>query len=67
MNEPTVLEEQVHDAAQALDHEDIEDLLVDSENFVDMMIARGLPQYLKPEAFGLLERLRQALGWVTLH
>ena len=46
---------------------DAEDLLADCLAFVEQTIQRGLPMYLKPGAFNLLERLQAETGEEWLH
>jgi hypothetical protein len=65
--EPIILQEQVQEPEQALDAEDMAELLMDCLDYVDTTIQRGLPNYLKPNAFKLLERLQKSVGWVTVH
>ena len=67
MSEPLTLEEEVSAPRDELADEDIEDLLLDSLAFVEQQIDRGLPNFLKPGAYDLMERLQRSVGYVTLH
>jgi hypothetical protein len=67
VNEAIVLDEEVSEPRDELTDEDVEDLLLDALAFVEQTIGRGLPMYLKPAAYDLMERLQRSTGYVTLH